>query len=247
MSRTTVSWTRFVWAGLVLLMAVPAQADITVQARYRMPDGPTLERANYYTKDRSRTTSFDGREYIYDSKSKRLTVVDHATKRYWAGPIAQADSIVARLNAERDKAFHEAVAKRQDEFAQFLEQFNSSVVVNQTDEQRKIAGYNCSHWVISAGRNMIHDRWVASGFTIVKPSPELDRVLMAGALDPLGRALVKLLLGAREMPGLVLGATTTYKTPTQAGTFSWEATKVTTDKISATVWEAPKDYQPITL
>jgi hypothetical protein len=59
--------------------------------------------------------------------------------------------------------------------------------------------------------------------------------------------LVKMLLGAREISGLTLSATTTFKTPTQAGTFSWEATKVSTDKIAKTVWEVPKDYQRVEL
>jgi hypothetical protein len=245
-SRYT-SWARLAWAGVALLIAVPALADVTVQARYRLPDGTTLERANYYTKDRSRVTSFDGREYIYDGKSKQVTVIDHKTKRYWTGAVTLADSIVTRLNSQRDSVFRVEIAKRQEEFDKFIDQFNAGIVVNQTEEQRKIAGYNCSHWIVSAGRNMIHDRWVASGFTIVKPAPELDRVLMAGALDPLGRQLVKMLLGARDIPGLNLSATTTYKTPTQAGTFSWEATKVTTDKISATAWETPKDYQRVEL
>jgi len=246
LSRHT-SWVRPVLVGLGLAVAVPALADVTVQARYRMPDGTTLERTNYYAKDRSRTTSFDGREYIYDSKSKQLTIVDHATRRYWTGPIALADSIAGRLNAKRDSTFHVALAQRQEEFAEFVEQFNSAVVVNQTEEERKIAGYPCSHWVISAGRNMIHDRWVARSLTSATPSPELDRVLMAGAMDPLGRTLMKMLLGTREIPGLTLSATTTFKTPTQAATFSWEALKVTTDKISKTAWEVPADYQRVEL
>jgi hypothetical protein len=242
-----ISWARLVWTAAALAVAVPALADVTVQAHYRLPDGTTLERTNYYARNLSRTTSFDGREYLYDSKSKQLTLIDHETKRYWTGPVARADSIVGRLNSQRDQAFREELAKREAEFTEFLDQFNSSVVVNQTDEQRKIAGYKCSHWVISAGRNMIHDRWVASALTSVAPAPELDRVLMGAALDPLGRGLVKMLLGAREISGLTLSATTTFKTPTQAGTFSWEATKVSTDKIAKTVWEVPKDYQRVEL
>lgn len=247
MLSRNLSWASLAAAALALLGAVPALADVTVHARYRMLDGSTVERANYFTRDRSRVTSFDGREYVYESKSKQLMVIDHATRRYWSGPVARADSIVGELNSRRDSTFRVEVAKRQEEFDKFLEQFNSSIVVNKTDEERKIAGYNCTHWIISAGRHMIHDRWVASGFTIVKPSPEIERAVASGALDPLGRGLVKLLLGAREIPGLTLSATTTFKTPTQSGTYSWEATKVTTDKISSTAWEAPKDYQKVEL
>lgn len=246
MSSRRISWALFAGVGLALLSAGPATGDVTVQARYLMPDSSTLERTNYYAGTRARITSFDGREYMYDSKSKQLTVIDHTTKRYWSGPIAEADSIVARLNSERDAEFRKTLEGRQEELAKFMDEFNESIAVEKTEERRRVAGFACDRWKISAGSHIVHERWVASGFTTERVPPDLDRVLMAGALDPFGRALVGLLLQGREIPGMTLAATTTYKTPTQTGTYSWEATRVTTGKIPARAWELPEGYERVT-
>jgi hypothetical protein len=55
-----------------------------------------------------------------------------------------------------------------------------------------------------------------------------------------------LILKGRKLEGLTLAARTTFKTPTQEGGFSWEATRLDAAKIPDTVWEVPKDYERIT-
>jgi len=61
---------------LALVTAVRRSPTSPCRPATACPTGTTLERANYYTKDRSRVTSFDGREYVYDGKSKQVTVID---------------------------------------------------------------------------------------------------------------------------------------------------------------------------
>src|SRR5262245_30427482 len=97
-------------AGLLLALAVPAAADITVIGRYTMLNGDTLSRASYYTSHRLRTLLPNGDEIIYDAKAKRVALVDHIRKVYWEGALADADSIATRLRAERVKGMTDTMS-----------------------------------------------------------------------------------------------------------------------------------------
>jgi len=147
--------------------------------------------------DRSRVTSFDGREYVYDGKSKQVTVIDHATKRYWTGSVTLADSIVTRSTASVTRSSAWRSPSRQEEFDKFIEQFNAGIVVNQTEEQRE--DRRLQLLALGRLRRPQHDPRPLGGERLHhrQAAPELDRVLMAAALDPLGRQLVKMLLAGR--------------------------------------------------
>jgi hypothetical protein len=97
-------------AGLLLTLALPAAADITVVGKYTMLNGDTLTRTSYYSSKRLRTLLPDGDEVIYDNQAHRIALVDHGRKLYWEGPLAEADSIAMKIRSERVKAMTDTMS-----------------------------------------------------------------------------------------------------------------------------------------
>ena len=229
-------------AAFAVLAAVPAAADITVEGRYVLVNGDTITRASYYSRKRVRLTAPDGKEFIYDTQAKRVTVVDHDSRRYFSGTIDEADSTASHLLLERRKELKPLIEANQDKWLELMKSFNDSLEVMQTQETRKIAGYPCTRWILKAGSYMTHERWVAAGLSVPNYGPELEKIVLATVLDPLGRQLMKLLIQMRERSGTVLASSTQFHTLTQDGAFSWEAVRVSSDEIPKDVWDLPKDY-----
>lgn len=230
--------------GLLLALAVPAAADITVIGRYTMLNGDTLSRASYYTSQKLRTLLPNGDEIIYDAKTKRVALVDHIRKVYWEGALADADSIATRLRAERVKAMTDTMsAETRAQWNTVYTELTENVKVETPGRNRKIAGYPCTEWVLTAGPYLRHERWLARSLSMPNFAPELEKVVQAATLDPLGRGLMKLLLQARTANGLALSGRMTVKTFDRQGELSWEAVKVLTSKIPDEVWNVPVSYQ----
>jgi hypothetical protein len=227
--------------------ALPAAADITLLSRYTLINGDTLTRASYFTSRRSRMTAPDGKEFMYDGKTKTLTILNHAKQTYWSGPLVRADSIADSILTVSRKQLAEVAAADQAAWMAKVDAFNKSIHVAQTGRTRKIAGYPTSEWVVSAGDYMQNERWVARSLAVAKFGPEVQKVVMASIMDPLGRQLMKLLIGARSSDGLPLASKTTFHTPTQTGSFSFETIQVVAAPIPDAAWEIPADYKPIQL
>jgi len=241
------SWMAGLLASCSLGLALPAAADITVVARYTLVGGDTLTRASYYSPSRTRVTAPDGREFIYDSKSELLTVINHRNKTYWTGPIAQADTIADSILIAGRRQVAQIAAQDREAWMAKVQSFNDSIQVTRTERTRDIAGYPTALWQLSAGSYLKHERWVARSLAVVNYGPELEKAVMASVMDPLGRELMRMLIDMRSMDGLPLAAKTTFRTLSQSGSFDYEAIQVIGKTIPATAWEIPAGYRRIKL
>jgi Domain of unknown function (DUF4412) len=243
----TRSWMAWLFAPFALCFALPAAADITVVTHYTLVNGDTLTRPSYYSARGSRVTAPDGKEFMYNSRGAKLTVIDHTRKMYWTGPLAKADSIADRILLATRKEVAKVAAQDQEAWLAKVQGFNDSIRVVNTGEVRKIAGYPSTRWLLTAGSYMQHERWVARSLAVANYGPEMQKAVMASAMDPLGRQLMKMLIGMRDADGLPLEARTTFRTLTQTGSFSYETVQIITTPIPASAWEIPKDYQAVEL
>ncbi|MGH7741408.1 MAG: hypothetical protein ACRENS_05235 [Candidatus Eiseniibacteriota bacterium] len=233
-----------VWIVVAMLAAPAAHADLTVIGHYKMANGDTLTRASYFTGRRVRTMLPNGVEIVYNHSARRVALIDHAGRRYWEGPLEQADSIASRIRAERMRAVAESITpETQGQVNEIYAALGDSVRVVKTDRTRKIAGYSCSEWVLTAGPYLRQERWVARAMSVPDFSSEVEKVVLASALDPMGAGLMNLVLKARSMDGLGLAGTLTFKTMRQSGVMSWEAQRVLTSKIPDSAWSMPEGYQ----
>lgn len=245
MRSRSSSWSFWLLAPLVACSAIPASADVTVTARYTLVNGDTLTRASYYSGRRCRVTAPDGREFMYDKKGKQLTVINHQAKTFWSGPLARADSLADSIFQESRKEVAKITAQDQEKWMEKVQAFNDSIRVHKTGVSRKIAGYPVSEWILTAGEYLHHERWVARGMDVTNYGPEVEKVVMASVMDPLGRQLMRMLIGMRSLDGLVLSSTTTFKTLSQSGSFSYEAVEVLSKPIPESAWQIPTEYQRI--
>ena len=245
-------------AGLVALMpllARTAAADVTVVGHYRFANGDTLTRASYYTNRWMRTTLPNGNEVVYSRASDRITLIDHAGRRYWEGPRAKADSVTRRMRAERAKELAEnATPEDQERRNAIFAALTDSVHLERSGESQVICGYPCSEYVLTAGPYLRQERWVARSLAVPDFSNEVQNVVIATITDPLARGLATLMVQARSadandvmnqgaaQPGLALRGRLRYKTLSQEGEMSWEAVKVSNAKIPETAWLPPHSY-----
>jgi hypothetical protein len=231
-------------AGLLLAVALPAAADITVIGRYTWANGDTSTRVSYFTSKKVRTVLPNGDEVIYDSKAKRLALVDHDRKLFWEGPLAEADSIATQLRADRMKALMDTMsADSRAQVNTVYTELTENVKVEATGQTRKIAGYPCSEWVMTAGPYLRHERWLARSLSMPNFGPELEKVVQAATLDPLGRGLMKLVMQGRSANGLALAGRMSVRTFQNKGELSWEAVEVVSTKIADGAWALPEGYQ----
>jgi hypothetical protein len=202
-----------------------------------------------------RTTLPNGNEVVYSRDSDRITLIDHAGRRYWEGPRARADSVTRRMRAERAKemaenATPEDQANRNAVFAALTD----SVHLESSGRSEKICGYPCSEYVLTAGPYLRQERWIARSIAVPDFSDEVQNVVIATITDPLARGLMTLMVQARSadskdvmnagaaQPGLALRGRIRYRTLSREGEMSWEAVKVLSTKIPETAWLPPHDY-----
>ena len=228
--------------SLTAAVVTPAAADVTVVGKYIFANGDTATRVSYYSRKRARTTAPNGMEFIYDTQLGRVSVIDHAKRRYYTGTIAEADSLAEKILLKRRAELRPLIEANREKWAALMSGFSDSILVDRTEETVTIAGYPSTRWTLRAGSYMTHERWAARGLSVPNFGPELEKIVMATVLDPLGSQLMKLMIQMRSQPGLVLKSSTQFRTLTQSGSFSWEATRVDSKAIPDSAWSVPRGY-----
>jgi hypothetical protein len=174
-------------------------------------------------------------------------VINHATRTYWKGPRALADSLARKQMAANRQDVAAMAEADPVAFGERLQAFNDSISAKQTKERKKIAGYPTRKWVLTAGSYLTNERWIANGLAIQNYGPELEKTVMGSIADPLGRQLMRLLISMRTADGLVLAGSTKFRTLKNEGSFSFEAVRVIGQRIPPSAWLPPEGYAPIQL
>ena len=232
---------------LAFAAAAPAAADLTLLTHYTLVTGDTLTRPSYYSTARVRVTGPDGLEYMFDKKGKTVTVIDHVARTYWTGPSSRADSLAKTIMAANREGVPHPDSADAAEWGAKIKAFNDSLKVVNTGKTRTIAGYPCDEWMLTAGRFLSNQRWVARGLTVPNFGPEMQKTVMASVRDPLGRQLMRMLIDMRTKSGMVLAAKTTFWVPSRDGNFEFETLQVKSGTIPATAWLIPEGYTAVQL
>lgn len=227
----------------LLLSALPARADITLIGHYTLVNGDTLTRPSYYQSRRTRFTMPDGNEVIYNASTKEVIMVNHANQRYWQGPRAAADSVLAIVRAERNQAAKITMTPEvQAEWNRVYAAISDSMRFARTGETRKVGTYTCSMYLLTAGSYLRQERWVARALVIPDFADELQSLVIASVADPVGKGLMKLVVQARDVDGITVGGSMQFKTISLKGQTSWMTQRVISGAIPDSAWLPPAGY-----
>jgi hypothetical protein len=225
-----------------------SHSDVTVYCKYHFMNGDTLSRPTYYGDGRVRMTLSDANEIIYDVRSKSVVYLNHEKKTFWKGPLDRANALVDSLSADHFQAFMNATPEERQKWAAYVDKFNTSLESEVLEHKKKISGRYCDGYQISAGKIMVHTRWINRDILLTDYVKDLERIAILPTVDPAGRAIVGLITKAEKGFGLTLGASTKIDTPTQKGTYSWEAYSIDTRRpIPDSVWQIPEGYAELKL
>ena len=243
---------RVFWMGMTLLAVLLSSGtasaqDLTVRCRFQFLNGDTLTRANYYGDGRVRMTTSDGNEVIYDVRTKNVVYLNHAKKQFWKGPLDRANVLIDSLTAVRYEGFLAATEEERQKYVALVDKFNNSLKTESLDYVKKIAGKECEGHKISAGKIVVHTRWITREIQFMDYLKDLEKISLLATVDPVGRSIVRLITKPEKGLGLTLAATTEINTPTQQGTFSWEAYTLDKRPIPDSVWQVPEGYVEIKL
>jgi hypothetical protein len=90
---------------------------------------------------------------------------------------------------------------------------------------------------------MSFERWTAAALAPVDTYDDAtEDLVLAAILDPIARAVMSMFWDFHGGSGPCLAAAMTFNTPTQHGSFRWEAVKVLDSKIPASAWLVPQGY-----
>jgi len=234
------------WAQDKTVAPDSANTDVTVYCKYKFMNGDMLSRPTYYGNGRVRMTLSDANEIIYDVRSKEVIYLNHGKKQFWKGPLDRANAIIDSLTAEKYQAFMNATPEQRQEQMAYVEQFNTLLESGPEKYVKKIAGKHCEGHQIKSGQVMLHTRWITRDIALTDYVKDLERIELLPTVDPVARSIVGLITRAEKGYGLTLGASTKVNTPTQKGTYSWEAYSIDTrHSIPDSVWKIPEGYEEL--
>jgi Domain of unknown function (DUF4412) len=136
----------------VLLAATAAKAssdDLTIVSKHSTNGQPGEVTTSYLGSDHVRMASGGGRETIIDLKSGIVTNLDLNKKTYYQVTKEEMDELAAkaqeRLNSPEQQ-------KRMEAMQGMTANAANSIEVKKTGNTRKIAGYKCEEWLVTAGK-----------------------------------------------------------------------------------------------
>ncbi len=230
-------------AGLAVLFAGPARAELTVIGRYVF-DRETLIRPLYFSTRHVRVSTPDGREVVFDSHTGHVTLVDHAGRVYWSGPLARADSIAAMLDVARwDMCLRLASDTVHPEWVRDVALLGDSARAAGETGMRMIAGYPCDPVLAGAGAPARVPGWVAPVPVEDDRRAGIGDQVLSAVLNPARQAVMGMFWQTEIADALPLAATMTFDTPTRHARFQWHAVQVIAAQVPDSTWQPPAGYR----
>jgi uncharacterized protein DUF4412 len=246
-------------AAALLASALPAAAeDLTIVSKMTRNGGEPTTATSYLSTDHARMVQPDGGEAILDLKTGQITVIDTRKKEYYVVTRQDMDQMMAKLqqtmnSPEMQKAKEQMknlppdVQKRMQGM---MGGASSSVEVKKTGTTRKVAGYNCDNWTITAGP-MKTEHCVTTEIALpaqtwdtYRDFAEKMRSMMA-SMGPLAQGAGDMAAKMKEMRGFPVATSTSMTIMGRTSSSSNEVVEVKKGAIPASAWEVPAGYKKV--
>lgn len=219
-------------AGLTLAAAGVAAEDLTITSTVSGGKTNTIQ-TQYLTASMSRTQTGD-QDDIVDYNSGRIVSVDHKKKEYYetsfdemAAMFKQIEAQVAQMPAFLQKTMGGSVG---------------AVTMTQGAAPRRIAGYDCTQYMLAMGKDMTFEVWATPA--IAPPVRYLDAMKRPyAAMGPAGRKFVAMFDEMKKIKGFPLAFAMRYKIVGKSMDSLSEATEVKKGPIPASTFSVPAGYK----
>jgi hypothetical protein len=226
-------------AGLIFAAAVSASAeDLTIVSTASGPGGAATT-TQYMTSDKIKSS--DGQnDSIIDLASGTMTVINHKKKEYYEMTAAEINAAFEQMSAQMKQM--EEQMKNAPAFLKKQMGGDTQVTVEKGSSPKKIAGYDCDHYVATMGASGKAEYWVTK--SIKPPTQYYDAFkIQMSALGPAGQTMGKVFEEMKKIDGFPLASSTSIKMMGMNLNTSNEATEVTKGKVPASAFEIPSGYK----
>jgi hypothetical protein len=228
-------------AGLILAAATAVSAeDLTIVSNFTAGKGGGSTSTQYMTSDKLRTS--DGQtDSIVDFASGKITMIDHKKKQYSEMTAEEISAAFEKMNAQM-KQMEEQMKNAPAFLKKTMGGGAAEVKVAKGGASKKIAGYDCDHYVATMGDTNKMEFWVTKA--IKPPVQYYDAFkIQMSAMGPAGQTLGKAYEEMKKIDGYPLASSTTFKMMGMTLNSSSEATEVKKGPVPASAFDIPSGYK----
>ncbi len=237
---------RFCSAFLASALALPALAeDLTIVSKATGPMGTGGATTQYFSSSKFRSSTGDT-ETIFDVAGSTLTVIDNRKKEYWTSTLAEMNSMMSAAT-DQMKQMQDQM-KGNPQAALMMEKMMggggaAAASVQKGPNPKKIAGYDCEHWLASMGEAFKMEMWTTAAITPPTQFWEARQAQLSA--NPMTQRYAKLFEEMKKIKGFTLAETTSISMMGRNMTTSSEATEVKKGPIPESAFALPAGYKKV--
>jgi hypothetical protein len=217
--------------GFACLAALPAQADdLTIVSTVRAKDH-TATATQYLSSDKARSSNGDT-DTIMNYATGTMTMIDNRKKEYYETSAAE---MAAMFDQFRQMGANSPLGG-------LMGGKVSDVSVQKVEGAKKVAGYDCDHYILSMGDDMKFDIWAAPDLKAPQQYYDASKAPYA-AMGPMGARFEKMFEAMKKIKGFPLSTGINAKVMMLKIDTLSEATEVNTGSIPASAFDIPAGYK----
>ncbi len=232
------------------LLSLPAFADLTILSKVTN-DNKVGTNTDYFTSERARMSNADVADAIMDFASGNITLIDNKKKQYSVMTKKQMEAMAAQLDAQMKQMEAQMAnlppAIREKMSGMTMGGMAGEINVQKGTGGRKIAGYSCQNWIITAGQMLKQESCVTTELELPVAVFDAQKSLYGGmgTSGPMGKFMKSIAEKFKEMKGFPLATTTTVKMMGKSMVSTMEVTEVKKGPVPASAFEIPAGYKKV--
>jgi len=218
---------------------IPALADdLTITSRVTAADGKTSTAVSYFSKDHVRMVDGEGPETSFDMATGQMPSIDPKTKTYYVQTREDIDRMVATLQATMNSP----------EMKKHMPADRFNFKVQNTGTTRKIAGFACELWTISAGTSSNIENCLTNDLPFPPHMWDTYRKFseqMSSALGSMAASGANMKAEMMKMKGYPLSTKSTLDIMGHKTVMGTEVTAIRQGSIPSSAWAIPAGYTKV--
>jgi hypothetical protein len=224
--------------------------DLTIVSKTTSSMGSGGTTTSYYAANRFRVSDASGSDVIFDAAKGTVVFVDNGKKQYSESTLAEMEAALKAGSDMMSQAMKDLPpeAKNNPMMAEMMAKMGGGgtpleAKVTKGANPKKVAGYDCEHWVIAIGPSTKTEIWTTSALSF---PPQLYDIRKAFAsLNPMMKSMAQMFDEMRKIKGFTLADQTSFSMMGRSVTSSSEATEVKKSAIPDSAFEVPAGYKKV--